>query len=317
METGKYHVAFLSGGGNRIPYTLAAMQYFVIKMGIDFKKIICVSEGAIVGLITAVAYKFPELHLEAKHTILKLTTTDILGEKDGKLWSKLKVLYRITSKNYLYSDKNLRKTIKKHITKVRFDAYKADEDTPDCIVGMVSPFTKGKTQEQIEIYVNVKDLDYEDAIEAVMASTSIPPFVEAKEFPLGSGKVFYDCGLQSHIGSERFVKNHWEEIDEAYSIFTRPKELGDYDLKLPENSFFGFPWIDNLMEMVLPFLFFRISKDDELKTDTLLADKQINHIKVHPERVLTDSFYYMDEAQNKKLFDQGLEDAGLSLTVKK
>jgi len=199
----------LSGASTKIPM-LAGAAIAVCK----YKKyrptyILGTSAGAIISLPLALG-----LYEDIEYYTKNFTLDNIFGkkpvnEKGAITFSAIKRL--ITGKESLGTQDALKETLKGIISPEQFVEYKVGS-YPICFVGVVE-FRTGARK-----YINLKECTYEEYLDAVIASSSIPIFVESvKSF----GGHLYDGGVRDHIGSHWLMEN--VKVSENISIYSRPE----------------------------------------------------------------------------------------------
>jgi len=295
----KKPVVSISGGGEKITFLLGVVVGIFTKVQrFNPSAFVGISAGAILAFLYGVTFKNERVRNQGIDLILGFKTSDILKEKDKSLWNRITLVYRVLFKSYLYDDSNLRDSLKSIISRRLFIDWQLTTGSPDIFIGVTHiDNQKGK---KIEKYFNLKEVEYEDAIEIVMASTSIPPFVEAK---VVNGVKYYDGGLQSHNGSEYILKQD-TSITELHSIYSRTKEITSYDWSFPTNGFMKFS-IVKIMKRVIDLLVLRISYDDEIITDAICRENNIKQHKYYTPRNIAEVSYEMNRKINKERFDLG------------
>lgn len=278
----------MSGGATKIAGILASLQ--VLK---EYGIKPCVYSGVSSGAIMAFAAATGNLEKSGGY-ILNMKPKDvfsILPMYGNGCPTPIAVWRLITLKNSLGSMNALRKTIKKVISKESFEEYRNDPDSPDAIVMFVN-ISNAKRE-----FVNLKDVDYDKAIECVMASSSIPGIVKPVKI---DGEMYYDGGLRDHTISQYILENY--DLDEHYSIYTRPEYLNDYtkEMNIPKYV------ISVLLRSILIYSL-EISKSDEKVEDLLALQNNVNNTKIYMPRVLK-STYDMNIGRLRELYERVLDD---------
>lgn len=219
----KKRVLFISGGGTKIVFLASvAIQLMKVKK-IRFHHIVGVSAGSLLSLLLAMN----EFTL-IKENVLRSSTRDIFKHHPKSILGIVLTIWNVvTGKIHLYNDESLGLKIKSLITEDKFNRYKSDPTTAKCYVICVD-VNNGE-----ELVIDLKNESYNDAINYVLASASIPVFVDKKVI---KGRNLFDGGLRSHIGASVWLRSNVKQINECYSIYSRPSDLNNITWKLPKVS---------------------------------------------------------------------------------
>ena len=121
----------------------------------------------------------------------------------------------------LGTQNNLRLTVSKLITEDDFDKY-INGKYPKVYIG-VTNFNSGEFE-----LINVLDLDYEDYLDYVIASASIPFAVEAVEI---NGDFYFDGGVLHHTCATEVIRKFKSKITHCITVFSRPRNMDlSYDV---------------------------------------------------------------------------------------
>ena len=285
----------LSGGGTKV----AALAGAAITLLKEYKykpdKITGVSAGSILAVPLAMG-----LYLETEYLAKSFTMNDVFGispvRKNGKL-SIRAILRAIAGKESLGTQTALIDTIKKLITPYRFEQY-INGNYPDCYLCAVE-YKTGQRR-----FFNVKHASYSEYIEIVLASSSVPVFVESVKM---EGGYWYDGGVRDHIAShwllEEFtLKNH-------FSIYSRPEDYnltkGDWQ---PKN-------IMSVLSRTMEIMNTEISKNDELREDVFAIRKGTTNTKIFMPAILADGMYQATPALLQEWYEIGVKTTRKKLEI--
>ena len=147
------------------------------------------------------------------------------------------------------------------------------------------------------IFSNLKELSYEEALLHVVASASIPVFVNPVEI---DDMILVDGGVRNHILTEWVFDNY--NIKDSYSIFARPKDFKKYVTKEDLKTTY------NILERTLQIMQFEISKTDQELAELKAYTKGIQYRCIYIENIL-DNVYEEDLQKQNILFQNGIEEA--------
>jgi len=275
----------LSGASTKIPLLAGAAT--ILCNNLDYKPdyIVGTSAGSILAVPLALG-----LYAQVEDFVLGFNLDDIFDIKpvNSKGGITLRAILRaITGKESLGRQNQLIKTMKKLITPEVWGYYK-DACTVECYAGIVE-FKTGKIE-----YVRLKDLSYNQYFSVILASTSIPVFVESVKMNDG---YYYDGGVRDHIGSHWLMENF--DLDENVSIYSRPEDYDITDLNWTPGNIY------QVLERTIAIMNIEVSKNDELKEDKIAAEKGIKNTKIFPPHVLSSSTYQADPELLQAWFEIG------------
>jgi predicted acylesterase/phospholipase RssA len=276
----------ISGGSTKIAGLAGAADALINKLKYNPDIIVGTSAGSILSLPIALG-KWDLIRDETTsftmEDIFSVPPTDNKGSIS--LIGKLRVLL---GKPSLGKQDNLKETLSNIITKKDFKKY-LKGDYPTIYVGMVN-FNTGSRR-----YQNLKECTYDEYLNCIMASTSIPYAVE----PVKIGNEYYfDGGVRDHIGSHWCMENI-DGITENVSIYSRPK-----DFKSILNNEWSPKNIFQVFERDQAIRVLEISKKDE-KIESLIAqDKNIKHTAIFLPSLLN-SLYDTNKEIIEKLYLEG------------
>jgi len=288
MKSGLKHIG-ISGGGFSIPGLAGAFEQ-VVKSGFKPDIVSGVSSGSIlafvycgatdplklfreetIGFDSSVAFKNPPLNKKGLPT--------------------LRSIWNLITKNFLASQDNLEITLRKYVSVEEWEIYRNNSDAPDCLVMAVDFLTGARRT------YNLKEEIYEDAIQIVRASSSIPVFADPVEF---DGDFLYDGGVRNHIMTEWILERY--NIEETVSIFNRPTDFKKYVESSDLSGTFA------VLMRTLLIMEYEISKSDERLAD-LIADKQgIKSTNIYLPSLLNDT-YDADIQKQILLYEAGIKNA--------
>lgn len=276
----------ISGASTKIAFSAGAAIYLLKEKGYKPNFITGVSAGGILAVPLALA-----LYDEIERQVKNFTLKDIFDiSPTNKFCSAWRIL---TGKESIGRQENLKKTISKIVSEEMFYDYKRNPDTARCFLGSVE-YKTGKRE-----YFDIKNLyDYNDFLEVVIASSSIPVFVESRKI---NGGYWYDGGVRDHIGSHWLMERN--DMNQHVSIYSRPEnfDMTDANWK-PKNIY-------RVLERTIDIMNAEISKNDEILEDTLASRFNIDNKKIFTPYSLTNETYEANKDLNIKWFDLGVERA--------
>ncbi len=284
MESRPIHLG-VSGGGFAIP-GLAGATLELLESGIKPDIISGVSSGAIISFVVAGSSN----PIKAiKENIIGFKTTDVFSRppftKKGGI--SISAIFSAIFNNYLSKQDRLKDLLKSIVSIEEWEQYRTREGSMDCF-SMSVDFVTGSRN-----FVNLKNYNYEDALELVLASSSIPVFVKPVYM---DGKVLVDGGVRNHILTEWIMDNY--KLEKSYSIFSRAKDFKKIVKKEKLKS------IVQMLFRTIDIFENEISKSDEQLAD-LKADKLgIEHYNFYIKNIL-DNVYEDDLDKQKELFEYG------------
>jgi len=279
----------ISGGGFSIPGLAGAFEQ-IVNSGYKPDIVSGVSSGSIlafvycgatdplklfreetVGFNADVAFKHPPMAKNGLPTI--------------------RSIWNLITKNYLASQDNLEITLRKYVSEEEWNVYRNDEAAPECLIMAVDFLTGARRK------YNLKEAEYEDAIQMVRASSSIPVFADPVEF---DGDYLYDGGVRNHIATEWILENY--NISETVSVFNRPADFTKY---VDQSELTG--TLSILMRTLL-IMEYEISKSDERLADLIAKEKGIKSTNIYLPTLLKDT-YDADIQKQILLYEAGIENA--------
>ena len=275
----------LSGAGFAIP-GIAGSAYELINMGYKPDIISGVSSGAILGFILTYSNKPLDI---LENNITKFTAKDVFDNpplnKKGRL--TFMGIFNLITKGYFSTKGSLEKTLMKYVTEDEFYSKQNNFNTPDFYVLCVD-LLEGK-----RIIKNLRDLNYAQAISAVVASASIPIFTK----PFKTDKtILVDGGVRNHILTPWILENF--PITETWSVYSRPQDFFKPVLEKDLDSS-----VEVLMR-VLEIMQFELSKSDEQISELLCTKLGIKNNCIFVDRLLK-NVYHEDRVLATKLYEIG------------
>lgn len=283
---------FLSGGGTKLSFLLSSCLVFMQRFGIY----VTAYGGSSAGAITAFAAAIGKSSEMRKYG-LNLKPKDFTNFNPNSKIGKIRTYFNFASKGYMFRLDNLEKTLKKIVDEGDFIKWKRNDYASDCFVCTVDP-----NEPEVKL-VNLKDLSYEEAINQVVASSSIMPINPAINTDKGNR---IDGGHWHHNPAPLYAKYFKDQFDKIITIYSRPKinvkdsnsEDGD-PLKYTYDHKKGF---DNLMRAI-EIQNLRGSIADEKELDEIVGKNKV--VKVFAPSKLTSSMHSTGNYQNQKLFNFG------------
>jgi len=308
----------ISGGGTKIAGLFGAAEVLIQEKGYQPDIISGISAGAILAVPLAMG-KFDEI----RDIVLNLKQDDFFSKspikKNGKL--KFGVLFRaLLGKPYLGKQDNLKKTIKKVISREDFSDYQHNTNGtyPICIVGAVD-FYSGK-----RFYFDLKKVTYDHFIDFVNASGSLPVFTEGVTFNEGTLLDFegetsnhdryllFDGGVRDHSPTAKILtsKTYRDRITESFSIFSRPRDIreiidpADFE---PKN-------VLDILERHIEITNAEISKNDETGEEAFFEDRGLPIRSTSKANVIylpriMKGVYDVDKGRLREIYEAGKEAA--------
>ena len=275
----------IAGAASKITFLYGAVKCLYVGFKMKPANISGISSGALVTLFAALE------RFDLEDVLINATAKDIFKvspmNKNGKLSAR--AIGRIlTGKRSLGDQSNLKKTLKKHITEEEFEAYKLDLNSPNAFIGAVN-YDTGAIK-----YFNLKELDFNKAIDVVSASASIPGVAEGEVI---DGDLYYDGGVVDYIGSSWLANN--ATCDHLISVYSRPEK---YPVKHKEMK-----GIISVIARTIGLLTKNVSIDDEVLTDSVCQLANIKHTKVFTQHPLMAETFKFDKDLNRAMFQLGIE----------
>jgi predicted acylesterase/phospholipase RssA len=273
----------LSGGATKIGGLFAKSERIIKEFGYKPDIISGVSSGALLALPIAMG-KWDEL----KILIHNIKSEDIFDNspfnKDGKV--TLKGLWRLLmGKPSFGTQNNLRTTLSKLITEDDFDKY-INGKYPKVYIGITN-FNSGEFE-----LINICNLSYEDYLDYVIASASIPFAVEGVEI---NGEIYFDGGVLHHTCTTEVIRKFKSKITHCITVFSRPRNMDlSYDL---------FDQIDitQVAKQYENISTAYASLTDQIVEKDLCTQYKIKNMQVFCPNVLK-SLYDVDPARLKELY---------------
>jgi len=285
----------ISGGATKIPFLAGVALSLIINKKVRPSFFIGISSGAILSFTLGIGKYNDTFKNVINFSLSSFMANDMSGFKGF-----MKTLYNVLrGKHHLNSQKPLKKLLMNVVTEDDFELWKGDVQKPEIFVGAVSLET-GK-----RIYKDLRDCDYEEAIDWVMASASIPFYTEGSQI---DGENWFDGGLRDHIGTEWFLKRYSHKVDEVHQIYSRASNLSSYRFKMPKRKWFKLGSI-KVLNRSIEILNWEISKTDEKLADEIITKKKIKSYKYFAPEKLTSDVYATSKEQNILLYDKGILEA--------
>lgn len=287
---------FSSGGGTKLPFILSSVLYLLQKIGIYIVAYGGSSAGAIASFSAALGKQkemvYYSLNLNEKH-FSSFNINSWIG--------RIRTYSNLMFKGYMFDLGNLDNTIRKIVSKTEFTEWKSHELTPDCFVCVVDP-------EEPEVkLINLKDVDYDEAINLVVASSSVMPINPAIKTEKGYR---IDGGHWHHNPASLYAKLHENEFDKIITIYSRPK-LNVIDESPKDGDPMNYNYsvkkgFANLMRAI-DIQTIRASIADEKELDSMTDSSRV--LKIFAPKKLTGSTHEIKEGQNKTLTELGVKEA--------
>lgn len=279
----------ISGGSTKIAGLAGAAYELIENCNYQPDVISGISAGSILAL-PIIFKKWSQI----ENTVKNLKLSDFFKiapvNSEGRFTFKA-ILRLIFGKESLGSEKNLLHKIREFISEEEFSQYKQDVTMPVVYIGAVD-FATGSRK-----YFNLKEVQYCEYLQIVLASASIPIFCESVKMKNGNDDMYlFDCGVRDHIATPWILQNV-KNVTESVSIYSRPE---DYKL--------GEKWQPNdvlkTLERYVDITNVEISKSDEMLEDLLCEKLNVKQTKIFLPKILT-SLYDVDHTRLVALYDAG------------
>lgn len=295
----------ISGGGTKIAGLFGVAETIIYERGYVPDIITGISAGAILALPLALGKRE-----EIKQQVLNITLDDFFEDapikKNGRIKTFNAIGKLIHGKHYLGDQKNLEKTLAKTVSRAEFEAYKLDASKAICIVGSVDFYTGAR------LYVNLKEVSYENFLKFVNASASIPIFTPGiatdNSVPDFEGNIvdfpnllLFDGGVRDHSPSNKLLASDHPnfQVTETTSIFSRPDDIRDI---ISPNNFTPKNLL-SILERYVEITNAEISKNDEDQEKRTIQEKGItDHGTFYLPRIMQ-GVYDVDKARLRQLYD--------------
>lgn len=287
----------ISGGATKISGLFGAVEVLTLDYGIKPDYVSGISAGAILALPLVLGK-----HDRIREQVTSIELSDFFSQspvsKRGGIsfWSIWNVL---RGRNYLGRMDNLYETLRRNVSKKEFDAYRKDKTLANVIVMAVN-IRDGRRH-----YRNLKDCKYEDMLDWVVASSSIPGYVNPVNI---DGMMMYDGGLRDHSIGYYLMSNF--DIEDHYSIYSRPRDIYE-GFSEPGDSYNN---VLQVHERTLEMLLAEISDSDQHKELFVSHQKGIKNTQIFMPRVLQ-SQYDVDHGRLTELYHAARQSA--TQTMKK
>lgn len=184
---------------------------------------------------------------------------------------------------------NLKNTLRKIVSEERFNRYIVNGREKGIFVGSVCYNTGHRA------FIDLKKCKYEEAINWVLASSSIPVYTEPYEY---NKYFYYDGGVRDHNPGSWLIEEFGKDLEQLVSIYSRPKDYNMIDQNWKPSNIY------KVLERTLEIMQIEISKSNEIK-ELLLSEK--NNIKLDQLFLpnVLESLYDTDSNRLLKLYVEG------------
>jgi predicted acylesterase/phospholipase RssA len=272
----------ISGGSTKIGF-LAGAAIELMKNN-DYEILVGISAGSIICLLLGV-----KDYDTLEYSILDTTEDDFFEVKPTKKNGKIsfKALMRVISGKQSLGKYSLDKLLKKYYTPEKHDLLRQSGKIVK--IGAVN-----LNLVKIE-YCDITKVDYETAIQWVVASSSIPITTETVKI----GEYYYiDGGALEHVGGMNAIEEGVTSLD---VVFSRPERL-----ELTESDVEWKPY--NVLGVILRTLSVmsrNITLENESEIKLTCYQKNIPLNMYFTPFMLTSSLYKMDKDLSKSWFELG------------
>lgn len=241
-----------------------------------------VSAGAIAVLISAMEINHRVYDLATSPNILQYTFGGRSSNpftKKGKLspWAVARVLKGYLSgkpPKALGNHYALGRTYSRIITREMFEDFKNNPESPKVGV-MYVELTSAK-----RVVKWVHECQYEEWINAVLASSCIPPIMQPI---IMDGVPCADGGLRSHSPADWLLKYKADEVSSLYEVYARPQDISNFYQDHEDELFSN-------VSRSIDILILNTSKDDEATAKHLSEKAGIYHKQIFLPKVLKGTF---------------------------
>jgi len=265
----------MSGGSTKISFLAG------VAIGLhdrhEYDTYVGTSSGAILAFCLANGKRF---QVERKAMSFKIT--DVFKDDPNSIKGKLKAIGRGLTKNYLFDQSRLKETIRNVVDQYDFYKWRNQDSTPDALVCAVCVETGAI------VLKDLKTVDYEEALDWVMASSSVPVFTKPI---LINGLHYADGGLREHLPLASYLEEFYNQDDTIDAVFSRPKELNNV-VKYPKG-------IIGMLRRSLTILNWEVSKNDEEVGHNAYGMEINNYFA---PKILIEGTYTTTLKQNRELF---------------
>lgn len=212
----------MSGGGTRI-IGIGAATIDLLDRGYRPDFLTGVSAGSYLALPLAMGKRreVSQLMDAISADMLKVMFDPSPVTKKGGL-TKSAIWNAATGKPYLGKQRKSLEAIRQIVSKSEFSDWAGDPDTPEVWVLAIDYISGSR------IFENLKNYAYEDALSLVLASGSIPVYVEAVEMVVnGKRRLMFDGGVRSHIACREILEQYPTQVTQMVSIYSRPEDYRD------------------------------------------------------------------------------------------
>lgn len=286
----------ISGGSTKISGLTGAAYQVLQQYGYKPDVISGVSAGSILSL--PIVFKKWDMMEKVVKNLTLSEFFDIVPVTSSGGFTIRGILRVIFGKESLGSQKNLVNELKSFITPCEFEEYKANVNMPPIYIGTVD-FQNAARQ-----VFNLKEVQYADYLNIVLASSSIPIFCESVHMkPADKDMYLFDGGVRQHILTPWVLQNVGG-ITESVSIYSRPE---NYDIGAwsPGN-------VMSVLQRYVNITNVEISKSDEALEDLLCRDMGVKQCKIFLPTIMT-SLYDCDPTRLAQLYEAGSQSAASAM----
>jgi predicted acylesterase/phospholipase RssA len=282
------HLGF-SGAGFAIP-GIAGAGYELLKSGYNPDIISGVSSGAILTFIICASKNRLET---IKNNAIGFKSTQVFKHppfnKNGKI--TIRSIWNAITKNYLSKQDRLDDFLRSVVSKQDWEDYINDENSITGVIMSVDLLSGSR------IFHKLKEMTYEDAILAVVSSTSIPVFANSVEY---KDYLLVDGGVRNHILTDWILDNY--DIEQTINVFARPQDFKKITTKEKLSNTY------KILERTVEIMQFEISKNDEQLAELKCIKRGIKYNNIYIKNILK-NVYDVDIKKQEELFNTGIEEA--------
>jgi predicted acylesterase/phospholipase RssA len=281
----------ISGGGTKIGGLWGALEYIVYEKGIKPNVLTGISSGSILSYLIANNVNNDDISSIVKNYNLNTFFSESPVNKKGnvRLIQLIKLL--VFKRNYLGKMNNLRKLLQNIVTEEMHYNMKID-----VFVGSVNINTG------VREIVNLRLETYENAINHIIASASIPFYTKPVKLYNINDNYFVDGGVRDHILSSWYCEHYVNMDDTVISIYSRPEDFNVMNDKVLTDKRFG------VLMNSIEIMSLEISKKNEMIEKLLAKTKNFKHYMVFIPSVMK-SVYDINPTRLANIYYKGRETA--------
>jgi len=281
----------ISGGGSKGAFAGGVAQYLIQVQKREYDLFLGTSTGSL--LLTHLSIgkidKVKEIFTNVNQRSIFSLNPFIIKRKEGRNFVSINfvniVLQFIKRKRTFGESKNLKKSIRKNITRAEFNW--AKEHCQDVVV-TVSNLTKSKTE-----YKSIKDFNYDDFCEWIWISCNYIPFMSMVE---KNGCEYADGGFGCMVPIREAIKRGATEVD---AIILESENM-EYNKVLGKNPF-------SLMVNLFGFMLDQVEQHDVIAAKLASINKDVPLNLFYTPTQLTENSLVFNKKQMTEWWELGFK----------